>query len=192
VVDFPILTAEDAGDAEHTRRVRPPGRHGIACRLRMFGWYNRDTMRAVIQRVTEASVEVSDEVVGEIGAGFLVLLGVARDDANADADYLAEKIVNLRVFDDDEGKMNRSLLETGGAMLVVSQFTLYGDVRRGRRPSYSDAAEPEKANRLYEYFVERVRSLGVKVETGVFQAMMKVSLQNDGPVTILIDSRRAF
>jgi len=149
-------------------------------------------MRAVIQRVTEASVEISDEIVGEIGAGLLVLLGVARDDANTDAAYLADKIVNLRVFDDDEGKMNRSLLETGGAMLVVSQFTLYGDARRGRRPSYSDAAEPEKANQLYEYFVERVRSLGVKVETGVFQATMKVSLTNDGPVTILLDSRKLF
>lgn len=149
-------------------------------------------MRAVIQRVAKASVEISNEVVGEIDAGLLVLLGVARGDANTDADYLAEKIVNLRVFDDDDGKMNRSLLETGGAVLVVSQFTLYGDVRRGRRPSYSDAAEPEKANALYQYFVERVRSFGVKVETGVFQAMMKVSLTNDGPVTILLDSRKQF
>ncbi len=149
-------------------------------------------MRAVVQRVTEARVEVAGEVVGEIGAGLLVLLGVARDDARDDADYLAEKINNLRVFDDDQGKMNRSLLETGGAMLAVSQFTLYGDVRRGRRPSYSDAAEPEKANELYQYFVERVRSFGVKVETGVFQAMMKVSLVNDGPVTILLDSRKLF
>lgn len=149
-------------------------------------------MRAVVQRVTDARVEVAGETVGEIGAGFLVLLGVARDDTTADADYLAEKIPNLRVFDDDQGKMNRSLLNTGGEILVVSQFTLYGDVRRGRRPSYSDAAEPEKANELYEYFVERVRSLGVKVETGVFQAMMKVILVNDGPVTILLDSYRQF
>lgn len=149
-------------------------------------------MRAVIQRVSVASVEISNEVVGEIGAGLLVLLGVARDDTREDADYLAEKITNLRVFDDDEGKMNRSLLETVGEMLVVSQFTLYGDVRRGRRPSYSHAAEPEKANELYEYFVERVRSIGLKVETGVFQAMMEVSLVNDGPVTILLDSRKAF
>ena len=147
-------------------------------------------MRAVIQRVSEASVEISDEVVGKIGAGLLVLLAVARDDERGDADYLAEKITNLRIFADDEGKMNRSLLDTGGAMLVVSQFTLYGDVRRGRRPSYSDAAEPEKANELYEYFVERVRSLGVKVQTGVFQAMMKVRLVNDGPVTILLDSQK--
>ena len=149
-------------------------------------------MRAVVQRVTEARVEIDGETIGEIGAGFLVLLGVARDDNPADADYLAEKIANLRVFDDDEGKMNRSILETGGAMLVVSQFTLYGDVRRGRRPSYSDAAEPEKANQLYEYFVARVRSRGVTVETGVFQAMMKVGLTNDGPVTILLDSRKVF
>src|SRR5947207_267885 len=130
-------------------------------------------MRAVIQRVSEASVEISGEVVGKIGVGLLVLLAVARNDERGDADYLGEKITNLRIFADDEGKMNRSLLDTGGAMLVVSQFTLYGDVRRGRRPSYSDAAEPEKANELYEYFVERVRSLGVKVQTGVFQAMMK-------------------
>ena len=149
-------------------------------------------MRAVVQRVTEARVEVAGEPVGEIGAGLLVLLGVARDDTRDDADYLADKTVNLRVFDDEEGKMNRSLSESGGAILVVSQFTLYGDVRRGRRPSYSDAAEPEKANQLYEYFVERVRSFGVKVETGIFQAMMKVSLTNDGPVTILVDSRKAF
>jgi D-aminoacyl-tRNA deacylase len=149
-------------------------------------------MRAVIQRVTEARVEVAGETVGEIGAGFLVLLGFGRDDKRDDADYLAEKISNLRVFADEEGKMNRSLLETGGQILVVSQFTLYGDVRRGRRPSYSDAAEPEKANELYEYFVERARSLSVKVETGVFQAMMKVSLVNDGPVTILLDSGKLF
>ncbi len=149
-------------------------------------------MRAVVQRVTAAHVEVAGQTVGEIGAGFLVLLGVSRDDANADADYLAEKIANLRVFDDDQGKMNRSLLESGGAMLAVSQFTLYGDTRKGRRPSFIEAAEPVKANALYEYFVERARALGVKVETGVFQAMMKVSLVNDGPVTILLDSRKQF
>ncbi|HWN98325.1 MAG TPA: D-aminoacyl-tRNA deacylase [Blastocatellia bacterium] len=147
-------------------------------------------MRAVVQRVTSASVSVNGEVTGEIGEGFLVLLGVARDDEEKDADYLADKIINLRIFADDEGKMNRSLLETGGEMLVVSQFTLYGDVRRGRRPSYTDAAEPAKANELYEHFVEQVRSLGLNVETGVFQAMMKVRLTNDGPVTILIDSRK--
>ena len=147
-------------------------------------------MRAVLQRVTEARVEVAGQIVGEIGAGLLVLLAVARDDSISDADYLSEKIAHLRIFDDAEGKMNRSLLDTRGSMLVVSQFTLYGDARRGRRPSYSDAAEPEKANQLYEYFVDRVRRLGLKVETGVFQAMMKVTLTNDGPVTILIDSRK--
>jgi len=149
-------------------------------------------MRAVLQRVTEARVEVAGQIAGEIGVGLLVLLAVAREDATDDADYLAEKIAHLRIFDDADGKMNRSLLDTVGAMLVVSQFTLYGDVRRGRRPSYSDAAEPEKANQLYEYFVDRIRGLGLKVETGVFQAMMKVTLTNDGPVTILVDSTKAF
>jgi D-tyrosyl-tRNA(Tyr) deacylase len=149
-------------------------------------------MRAVIQRVTRASVEVAGRTVGEIGQGLLVLLGVARDDAGQDADYLAEKIVNLRIFNDEQGKMNRSLTESGGAMLVVSQFTLYGDARRGRRPSYIEAAEPEQANALYEYFVARIRALGVRVETGLFQAMMRVSLTNDGPVTILLGSRKSF
>jgi D-aminoacyl-tRNA deacylase len=149
-------------------------------------------MRAVVQRVTGARVEVAGDIVGEIADGFLVLLGVARDDAQTDADYLAEKIVNLRVFTNGQGKMNLSLSDMGGAVLVVSQFTLYADTRRGRRPSYIDAAEPDKANALYEYFVERVRAQGIKVETGVFQAMMKVSLINDGPVTILLDSRKAF
>jgi D-tyrosyl-tRNA(Tyr) deacylase len=148
-------------------------------------------MRAVLQRVTEARVDVAGQTVGEIGAGLLVLLGVARDDTADDAQYLVEKITNLRIFDDAEGKMNRSLLDIHGSMLVVSQFTLYGDVRRGRRPSYSDAAEPEKANSLYEEFVKRV-SLVIHVETGIFQAKMKVSLINDGPVTILLDSRKAF
>jgi D-tyrosyl-tRNA(Tyr) deacylase len=149
-------------------------------------------MRAVVQRVSSASVEVDRRAVGEIGEGVLVLLGVARDDTQVEADYLADKIVNLRIFNDEQGKMNLSLAETGGAMLVVSQFTLYGDARRGRRPSYIEAAEPEKANTLYEYFVGRVRSRGVRVETGVFQAMMKVSLTNDGPVTILLDSQKLF
>jgi D-aminoacyl-tRNA deacylase len=148
-------------------------------------------MRAVVQRVTEARVDVAGQTVGKIGPGLLVLLGVARDDTADDARYLVEKITNLRIFDDTEGKMNLSLLDTNGSMLVVSQFTLYGDVRRGRRPSYSDAAEPEKANSLYEEFVKRV-SLVTHVETGIFQAMMKVSLVNEGPVTILVDSRKAF
>ena len=147
-------------------------------------------MRAVVQRVTESRVEVANEVVGKIGVGLLVLLGVARNDTTSDADYLTEKIINLRIFDDAEGKMNRSLVDLGGEMLLVSQFTLFGDTRRGRRPSYTEAAEPEKANELYEYFVGRARGLGINVETGVFQAMMKVSLTNDGPVTILLDSRK--
>ena len=149
-------------------------------------------MRAVVQRVTEARVTVAGNITGQIGVGLVVLLGVARDDEDGDADYLADKIVNLRVFQDEQGKMNRSILEIGGQMLVVSQFTLYGDVRRGRRPSYTEAAEPDKANKLYEYFVERVRSFGLKVETGVFQAMMEVSLINDGPVTILLDSKKGI
>jgi D-aminoacyl-tRNA deacylase len=149
-------------------------------------------MRAVVQRVTEARVEVEGQTVGDIDTGLLVLLGVSRDDSQEDAEYLVEKIAHLRIFTDDEGKMNRSVMETGGALLVVSQFTLYGDVRRGRRPSYSDAASPELANSLYEYFVEQLRLYGLKVETGVFQAMMKISLTNDGPVTILLDSRRQF
>jgi D-tyrosyl-tRNA(Tyr) deacylase len=149
-------------------------------------------MRAVVQRVETASVSVDGEVTGKIDQGLVVLLGVARDDTEDDAEVLADKIVNLRIFVDDQGKMNRSLLETGGAMLAVSQFTLYGDARKGRRPSFIDAAEPEKANSLYEHFLKRARALGVKVETGVFQAMMKVSLVNDGPVTILLDSRKQF
>ncbi|HJQ69944.1 MAG TPA: D-aminoacyl-tRNA deacylase [Blastocatellia bacterium] len=149
-------------------------------------------MRAVVQRVTEAKVAVDARTVGKIDRGLLVLLGVARDDTEGDADYLADKIANLRIFNDEEGKMNRSVVETDGGLLVVSQFTLYGDVRRGRRPSYTDAAEPERANALYEYFVARSRGYGIKVETGVFQAMMEVSLINDGPVTILLDSRKGF
>ena len=149
-------------------------------------------MRAVVQRVTSAKVEVDQQTVGEIGAGLLVLLGVAREDGQADADYLADKIINLRIFRDEAGKMNGSLADVGGAMLVVSQFTLYGDARKGRRPSYIDAAEPEKANALYEYFVSRVRARAIKVETGVFQAMMQVHLVNDGPVTILLDSQKKF
>ena len=147
-------------------------------------------MRALVQRVSDARVEVDGGVVGKIESGLVVLLAVAADDSVSDADYLADKIINLRIFSDADGKMNLSLLDSGGAMLVVSQFTLYGDVRRGRRPSYTEAAEPEKANLLYSYFVDRLRSAGVRVETGVFQAHMQVNLTNDGPVTIMIDSRR--
>jgi len=149
-------------------------------------------MRAVVQRVTRASVTIDGKVVGEIENGLVVLLGVARDDTKQDADYLAPKIVALRIFDDSDGRMNVSVKEIGGGILIVSQFTLYGDVRRGLRPSWSDAAPPEIAEPLYEYFVESSRKLVDRVETGSFRAMMQVELVNDGPVTLLLDSRRAF
>lgn len=149
-------------------------------------------MRAVIQRVSRASVSVDGNVVGEIGQGLLVLLGVGRDDSEADAAYLAEKITGLRIFEDDEGKMNRSVSETSGAVLVVSQFTLYGDVRRGKRPSFDAAAPPGLARRLYEFFIERIRAAGLACETGQFQETMQVELVNKGPVTILLDSHKAF
>jgi D-aminoacyl-tRNA deacylase len=149
-------------------------------------------MRAVVQRVKQAAVTVGGERVSAIGPGLLVLLGVGRDDAEADADYLAEKVVHLRIFEDEAGQMNRSVLDMGGAILVVSQFTLYGDARRGRRPGYSAAAAPEEANRLYRYFVDRVAAGGVEVREGVFRAMMDVSLVNHGPVTLLLDSARVF
>jgi D-tyrosyl-tRNA(Tyr) deacylase len=149
-------------------------------------------MRAVIQRVSEASVRVEGGVVGRIGAGLLVLLGVGQGDGEDDADYLAEKTLNLRIFPDAAGQMNRSVTDVGGGILVVSQFTLYGDVRRGRRPGYSSAAAPEEANRLYERFVARLRPSGLPVATGVFRAMMDVALVNQGPVTLLLDSRKAF
>ena len=149
-------------------------------------------MRAVVQRVSEASVRIDGEVVGRIGAGLVVLLGVGQGDSEADADYLADKVVNLRILADGAGQMNRSVLDAGGEVLVVSQFTLYGDARKGRRPGYSDAAAPEEASRLYDLFVARVRRSGLRVETGVFRAMMEVGLVNHGPVTILLDSRRGF
>lgn len=135
---------------------------------------------------------VDREVVGEIGPGLLVLLGVSKSDAEAAADYLVDKVLGLRIFEDAEGKMNLSLQETGGAVLVVSQFTLYGDVRRGKRPSFDAAARPEEARRLYEYFVGKVRAAGLRCETGQFQAMMDVELVNSGPVTILVDSEKSF
>ena len=149
-------------------------------------------MRAVIQRVSRAKVTVAGEVVGEIGPGLLVLLGVGQGDAEGDADYLAEKIAGLRIFEDAEGKMNHALGESGGAVLAVSQFTLYGDVRRGKRPSFDAAARPEQARRLYDYFVEKIRAAGLRCETGQFQEMMQVELVNDGPVTILLDSKKEF
>ena len=149
-------------------------------------------MRAVVQRVAEARVEVAGEVVGEIGGGLLVLLGVARGDTDADADYLVAKVSNLRIFPDEKGKMNRSLAETGGGLLVVSQFTLYGDTEKGRRPAFDEAAPPEVAQRIYEYFVRKARASGVAVQTGVFQAHMRVCLINDGPVTLICESKKAL
>ena len=149
-------------------------------------------MRAVVQRVSRASVKVGGEITGEIGRGLLVLLGVAHEDTEADADYLAEKIAGLRIFEDDAGKMNLSVMDVGGAVLAVSQFTLFGDVRRGKRPSFDAAARPERARELYEYFVGRVREAGLRCETGRFQEMMEVELINSGPVTILLDSKKGF
>lgn len=149
-------------------------------------------MRAVVQRVSRAKVTVAGEVTGEIGPGLLILLGVAEDDTQADSSFLAEKLVGLRIFPDDAGKMNRSLIESGGAMLVVSQFTLLGDCRKGKRPSFIKAARPETAINLYNIFVAEVRGRGVTVATGRFQEQMEVDLTNDGPVTLLVDSRKEF
>lgn len=149
-------------------------------------------MRAVIQRVTSASVTVGGELVSEIAEGLLIFLGIAHDDTEAELDYIANKVINLRIFEDSEGKMNRSLLETGGAALVVSQFTLYGDCRKGRRPSFIDAARPEQAKALYEQFIDVLAAQHIPTQGGTFQAMMDVRLVNDGPVTILLDSRKQF
>jgi len=149
-------------------------------------------MRAVVQRVKRAEVRVDSGVVGRIGCGLVVLLGVSKDDTAAAGEGLAEKIANLRIFDDGQGKMNRSLLEAGGQVLCVSQFTLYGDCRKGRRPSYDRAAPPEQASLIYESFVECLRKRGIPTETGKFRAMMDVELINDGPVTLLLDSDRLF
>ncbi len=146
-------------------------------------------MRAVIQRVKESGVRVADETIARITGGILLLLGVAEGDTVAEADYLAEKTVNLRIFEDPNGKMNLSLLETRGQMLIVSQFTLLGDCRKGRRPSFTGAAAPEKANELYEYFVGRIREYGIHAVTGRFGAMMDVFLINDGPVTLILESK---
>lgn len=149
-------------------------------------------MRACVQRVSQCSVTVDEQVVGRIGRGLLVLLGVTHDDTQADVEYLAEKTTGLRIFEDDAGKMNRSVLDVGGQILVVSQFTLWGDCRRGKRPSFTDAAAPERAEKLYEAFVAAVQRLGVPTATGKFRAHMDVALVNDGPVTLLLDSRKAF
>jgi D-aminoacyl-tRNA deacylase len=149
-------------------------------------------MRAVVQRVAKANVSVGEAAVGSIDLGLLVLLGVSKSDTVASADYMVEKVLGLRIFEDANGKMNRSVQEVRGAVLVVSQFTLFGDVRRGKRPSFDDAANPEKAKDLYEYLVREIRERGMECATGEFQAMMRVSLVNDGPVTILIDSEKAF
>jgi D-tyrosyl-tRNA(Tyr) deacylase len=149
-------------------------------------------MRAVVQRVTHAKVTVDDKLIGEIGKGLVVLLGIARDDTKLDAAYLAEKICALRIFDDGEGKMNLSVKDVHGGVLIVSQFTLYGDVRRGLRPSWIEAAAPEVAEPMYEFFVRQVRAAVSEVATGSFRAMMQVELVNDGPVTILLDSTKLF
>jgi D-tyrosyl-tRNA(Tyr) deacylase len=149
-------------------------------------------MRAVVERVSRAKVTVNGWISGEIGMGLLVLLGVGQEDTDSDANYLAEKIAGLRIFEDHDGKMNRSVQEVGGSVLAVSQFTLYGDVRRGKRPSFDAAAPPEHARRLYELFVERICEAGLRCETGRFQEMMQVELVNEGPVTILLDSGKAF
>jgi D-tyrosyl-tRNA(Tyr) deacylase len=149
-------------------------------------------MRAVVQRVSRAKVTINEQISGQIGPGLLVLLGVGQGDAEADADYLAEKIAGLRIFGDAEGKMNRAVGESGGAVLAVSQFTLYADVRRGKRPSFDGAARPEQARRLYDHFVEKIRAAGLRCDTGRFQEMMQVELVNDGPVTILLDSKKTF
>lgn len=149
-------------------------------------------MRAVVQRVSRAEVSVDREAIGFIGRGLVVLLGIRSADGPGDAAWLAEKIVHLRIFEDDQGKMNRSLADIGGEMLIVSQFTLYGDCRKGRRPGYSDAAPPEQALPLYELFITAVNELNISTATGRFQAAMEVSLVNDGPVTLLIDSEKTF
>ena len=149
-------------------------------------------MRAVVQRVTRASVKVDDQIIGEIGNGLVVLLGIACDDTKVEAAYLVDKIANLRIFDDEAGKMNLSVKDTNGGLLIVSQFTLYGDVRRGLRPSWIDAAPPEVAEPLYDFFVRQACAAIDNVGTGKFQAMMQVELINDGPVTILLDSKKLF
>jgi D-tyrosyl-tRNA(Tyr) deacylase len=166
----------------------------MACRSTQCGGLRGEEsrMRAVVQRVSRAKVTVNEQISGEIGLGLLVLLGVGQEDTEADATYLSEKIAGLRIFEDEHGKMNRSVQDVGGSVLAVSQFTLYGDVRRGKRPSFDAAAPPDHARRLYEFFVERIRTAGLRCETGRFQEMMQVELVNEGPVTILLDSGKVF
>ena len=149
-------------------------------------------MRGVVQRVSRAKVTVNGEITGEIGPGLLILLGVGQGDTRAEADYLVDKTIGLRIFEDASGKMNLSVVDVGGSVLAVSQFTLYGDVRRGKRPSFDAAAPPQQARELYEYFVEKIRAAGLRCENGRFQEMMKVELANEGPVTILLDSEKTF
>jgi len=188
--EAPALVWFFAPDASRAWRLNPRT-PAAASGAHPYLWQTAH-MRAVIQRVSRAQVTVGGEAVGRIEAGLLVLLGVSITDNEADADYLAEKIAGLRIFEDQDGKMNRSVIDIAGSVLVVSQFTLYGDVRRGKRPSFDAAARAEQARRLYEYFVGRVRASGLRCETGRFQEMMQVELVNDGPVTILLDSKRAF
>ena len=147
-------------------------------------------MRAVVQRVRKGSVEIEEKEIGKIEKGLVILLGVGQSDVEKDAEYLAEKIVNLRIFEDKEGKMNLSVKDINGQILVISQFTLYGDCKKGRRPSFISAALPDKAVKLYDYFVKSIKNYGLKIETGEFQAMMLVKIYNDGPVTILLDSEK--
>ncbi|MBP96645.1 D-tyrosyl-tRNA(Tyr) deacylase [Candidatus Poribacteria bacterium] len=149
-------------------------------------------MRAIVQRVKSANVQIDGQLVAEIESGLLIFLGISIDDQQSDIDYLIRKIANLRIFRDDDLRMNKSLLDVGGQALVVSQFTLYGDCRKGRRPNFSRAAKPEKAHQLYQVFVNQLLQLGVDVKTGVFQATMEVELTNDGPITILLDSKKLF
>jgi D-aminoacyl-tRNA deacylase len=149
-------------------------------------------MRIVLQRVSSAKVEVENKIIGEIGQGILVLLGISNSDTEKEAKFMLEKVINLRIFDDEQGRMNLSLLDIVGELLIVSQFTLYGDARKGRRPSYIEAAQPEKANIIYEFFVNEAKKQIIRVETGKFQAMMNIELINDGPVTILLDSDKTF
>ena len=149
-------------------------------------------MRAIVQRVKSANVQIDEQLVAEIESGLLIFLGISIDDQQSEIDYLISKIANLRIFRDDDLRMNKSLLDVGGQALVVSQFTLYGDCRKGRRPNFSQAAKPEQAHQLYQVFINQLQQLGVDVETGVFQATMDVGLTNDGPVTILLDSKKLF